>query len=280
MKLSNFLVTFKVQPTLTSSPTARRQQSNRTTNRIDSTNAGPRREINRSSSETTETDDAGKSSLASKPSDTSMRRETVHHDDSAVSSGVAATDLAHKLVKTPPRKRLGTVGGLKKINEKNDREDQRQQRSQDVTPSKKAYESDFSQLPQPGGIEDEACKHKENSARSSMAHGRLGQIGGLKESMSPKKAARRDKMEFSPGTKQIHGRLGTIGGTQSPTISHTGPPAPPEVLSTPRLVDKADQSQHKDGLHSSPEIADQRREELKRQINEKSNAPIKKSRRF
>ncbi|KAM0706591.1 hypothetical protein Q7P35_005918 [Cladosporium inversicolor] len=156
-----------------------------------------------------------------------------------------------------PRKRLGTLGG--------------RARTKSPTP--------MSMTP----IEEQAfSKPTSPSPEKPKAKPKLGTIGGRKAKPKPESPAPESEDVDTPPPKQGK-KFGTIGGTKRETKSSRAPTA----SATPERQIKEPAEEHKQAVKAKPvepedpvERANAKRDALKRQLEEKAKAPVKKKRKF
>jgi hypothetical protein len=156
-----------------------------------------------------------------------------------------------------PRKRLGTLGG--------------RTRTKSPTP--------MSMTP----IEEHAAPTPSSpSPEKPKAKPRLGMLGGRKAKPQPPSPAPESEDVDTPPPKQGK-KLGAIGGSKRETKSSRAPTA----SATPEPQAKEPAGNHQEDVKSEPvepedpvERANAKRDALKRQLEEKAKAPVKKKRKF
>ncbi len=131
-----------------------------------------------------------------------------------------------------------------------------------------------------------------SASRGSASRGRLGIIGGKKRGyIAPETIIPSAETSLPLLPSKAHGRLGTIGGRgkeQPKSKDHLEQPLATEI---PNVADfsggpapfATTQSVSKDPsptAETAQEKADRKREELKRQLEKKASAPVKRQRRF
>jgi hypothetical protein len=157
-----------------------------------------------------------------------------------------------------PRKRLGTLGG--------------RARTKSPTPmSMTAIEEDAAPMPTSPSPEKPKPKSK------------LGMLGGRKSKpQATSSAPESEEIDTPPPPKQGK-KLGTIGGSKRETKYSRAPTA----SATPERQIEKPTEKHKEDVKSEPaepedpvERANAKRDALKRQLEEKAKAPVKKKRKF
>jgi len=116
--------------------------------------------------------------------------------------------------------------------------------------------------------------------------GKLGQIGGRKKraetSPTPEEPQPEAEASTSSTTPKPKRKLGAIGNRhQSPATGQEGsPPKPEETERGGKASLKPEKEKTPPPLETSEERADRKRLQLKRELEEKAKAPVKKKRKF
>jgi hypothetical protein len=109
---------------------------------------------------------------------------------------------------------------------------------------------------------------------------KLGKIGGKMKELTPASPSRAGPTPEPPPKNEptVKKKLGTIGGRgKTPTMEVSVPPEDKESRGRPSKVEK---EQAPPPRETSEERADRRRLELKRELEAKAKAPVKKKRKF